>query len=649
MPKSSHVVLLGLALVVACGDDSSGDADTEGPGTSTGDLSTSEGPTSTGSSTGQSSSTDASTTVATSEGDSSSSTSGGEQLAPRMSRYVETADGTRIAIDIWLPQAALDGEPVPTVMQMTRYWRAAQWALPMFDSSPEDAARYTDHGFAYVTVDARGSGASFGSRQGPWSAVEREDHGEVVDWLVEQGWSNGNVGAIGISYDGNTAAFLATSGRGAVKAVVPRFYDADAYDSPGIPGGVYNAGFVQAWAGLNGALDSGDVCALAPEEDCAQVQRVLLGPKWVDEDPKGTMAAEAMAEHADNLDVHEAALGITYRDDAFAGGASFADLSVLSQLDALERGGVAVYSWGSWLDAGTADSALNVFAGAEGSHRVILGAWNHGADEDADPYAAADAAVSPTEDEQHLDIIEFFQAHLSDDAALTPVREIRYYTLNEGTWRTTETWPPAEVGASTLYFGDGTLVAAAPPEGEATYAVDYTATTGPTNRWWTQLEGDVIYPDRAEEDAKLLTFTGEPLAGPTRITGHAEVTVHLSTTHSDGALFAYLEDVAPDGTVTYISEGQLRLLHRALEPDSPALHSFEAGDGQAVVPGEVMEVTVRLRPTSVRIDAGHRIRIALAGHDASNFARYPADGEPTWTVHHGGGLASRVVLPVAED
>ncbi len=644
--------MVGLALLVACtgdsssggGESSTGDGST-GPGSTT-DAATVGAESSSGStSEGETSSADSGSTGET---DSSSSTTGGEALAPRVSRYIEMADGTRIAVDVWLPDAALDGDAVPTVMRMTRYWRAMQWALPMFDESPEEAARYTAHGFAYVTVDARGSGASFGSRQGPWTEAEREDHGEVVDWLVEQSWSNGNVGAVGVSYDGNTAAFLATSGRSGVKAVVPRFYDSDPYDSPGVPGGVYNERFVQEWAAFNHVLDSADVCALAPEEECATVEMVLRGPKWADEDPKGALAAEAVAGHANNLDVHQAGLAATYRDDAFAGDASFADISFVEDLDALDRGGAAVYGWASWLDAGTADSALNVYAGSKGSHRVIIGAWNHGADEDADPYLAPDAPVAPTVEEQQLDIVDFFTQHLASDASVQDVREIRYYTMNEGVWRTTDTWPPADVAATTMFFGTGTLLDALPAsQTDLTYAVDYTATTGQTNRWWTQLDGDVIYPDRAEEDNKLITYTGAPLSADTRITGAAEVTVHLSTTHDDGALFAYLEDVAPDGSVTYLSEGQLRLLHRAVDPDSPALHSFETADGQPVVPGETMEVTLRLRPTSVRVEAGHRIRIALAGADAANFARYPAEGDPTWTVRHGAGFASHVILPLA--
>lgn len=631
--KASSATVLGLVLLAACADDGGSD--------DSGSTSTSGGSTEGDSTTDDSTSAASSSEGSSSSADGSSSSTGGGALAPRVSRFVEMSDGTRIAIDVWLPATALDGEPVPTVMRMTRYWRAGEWALPMFDDAPAEAETYTDHGFAFVTVDARGSGASFGDRQGPWTAVEREDHGEVVDWVTEQSWSNGNVGAIGVSYDGNTAAFLGASGRSAVKAVVPRFYDADAFASPAFPGGVYNGGFVQAWAQLNRALDASDVCALAPDEDCANVEMVLRGAKWVDEDVDGSLLAAAVTEHEANLDVYAAGQSVTYRDDAFGGSASLDTVALRHQLDDLDA---AVFSWASWMDAGTVDSALDVYAGAEGSHQVVIGAWNHGADEDADPFNPADAPVSPSEEEQHLESIAFFTDHLADDASPAAVREIRYFTMNEGQWRTTDVWPPADVQPSTLYFGEGALTAAAPEPTDQSYTVDYTATTGPTNRWWTQLDGDVAYGDRAEEDAKLLTYTGEPLAEDIRITGHPEVTVHLSTTHEDGAVFVYLEDVAPDGRVTYLTEGNLRFLHRAVDREYSTLHSYTSDDAQDVVPGETMALTVRLQPTSVRLEAGHRIRVAIAGHDASNFVRYPADGEPEWTVSLG---ESQLVLPIA--
>lgn len=72
------------------------------------------------------------------------------------------------------------------MMQMTRYWRGIEWIqyIEELDAERAQAEVYNARGYAFVTVDARGSGASFGGRVSPWSEAEREDCGEVVDWLV---------------------------------------------------------------------------------------------------------------------------------------------------------------------------------------------------------------------------------------------------------------------------------------------------------------------------------------------------------------------------------------------------------------------------------------------------------------------------------
>jgi predicted acyl esterase len=54
-------------------------------------------------------------------------------------------------------------------------------------------------------------------------------------------------------------------------------------------------------------------------------------------------------------------------------------------------------------------------------------------------------------------------------------------------------------------------------------------------------------------------------------------------------------------------------------------------------------------PTSVLLRKGHRIRVALAGADASLFERYPAEGTPKLTVYREAQRVSYLDLPVKTD
>jgi putative CocE/NonD family hydrolase len=61
-------------------------------------------------------------------------------------------------------------------------------------------------------ADARGTGASFGTRAGELSEPEIRDYGELVDWMAVQPWSNGRVGIYGTSYEGQAAELTARLG-----------------------------------------------------------------------------------------------------------------------------------------------------------------------------------------------------------------------------------------------------------------------------------------------------------------------------------------------------------------------------------------------------------------------------------------------------
>jgi putative CocE/NonD family hydrolase len=155
-------------------------------------------------------------------------------------------------------------------------------------------------------------------------------------------------------------------------------------------------------------------------------------------------------------------------------------------------------------------------------------------------------------------------------------------------------------------------------------------------------------------DQRLLTYTSPVLTQDTEITGYPIVTLYAASTATDGAFFAYLEDVDEAGKVTYVTEGQLRALHRRVSSEPPPYnmlvpyHSFRRRDGMPLVPGEVAELTFGLLPTSVLIKKGHRICIAIAGHDRDTFARVPAEGIPIITVARNRLHASFVDLPVIQ-
>lgn len=112
--------------------------------------------------------------------------------------YVAMRDGVRIAVNISRP--AIDGvavdRPYPVVFAQSRYHRnflAPHRRGTNVDSVP-GLQRLVKHGYVVCTAAIRGTGASFGSCAEPFSAAEIQDAVELVGWLAEQPWCDGNVG-----------------------------------------------------------------------------------------------------------------------------------------------------------------------------------------------------------------------------------------------------------------------------------------------------------------------------------------------------------------------------------------------------------------------------------------------------------------------
>ena len=585
-------------------------------------------------------------------------------LTRNQALHIPMRDGVRIAVDVWLPNGIEEGALLPTMIRATRYWRARGLVdTPIEgDSNFDEAERWNAAGYALVLVDGRGSGASFGIRRFELAEDEVRDYGEVADWIAAQPWSNGRVGAYGVSYAGNTAEMLAVNRHPAVKAVAPLFNDFDNFGHLVFPGGVLTVGFMEGWSNRTRMQDLNDICGLSgvSGSECDELRGQVTGVKPVDADGDGALLAAAVAEHEANTVPFGAALEYEFRDDRFG---RYGETHVghrrspSGHLPQIEESGVAMFIRVGWQDAATVNGTLGRYNTIANAQQVYIGPWDHGARNDADPYRADDTPVAPDADEQFVELVAFFDEHLKEGGSGRTPTEINYYTLGADRWTRTETWPPEGFEDVTWYFGaDGMLTRESPADaaGEDSYTVDFAATTGTRNRWYTNGGGgDVVYGDRRDEDTKLLTYTSAPMAADTEITGHPVVTLHVTSTESDGALIVYLEDVAPDGTVRYITEGQLRAVMRAVTDDPPLYRKYGPhrselrADAMPLVPGAVAEISFDLWATSVLIGEGHRIRVAVAGADADTFLRYPRDGNvPVLSVQRNLTYPSRIILPM---
>jgi len=573
------------------------------------------------------------------------------------SRYVTMRDGVRLAVDVYLPEGGERPQRIPAIVVLTPYYRRFKVTAPGAEPAP-NIAIYRDffvpRGYALVTVDVRGCGASFGTRDCFRSPRERDDHREIADWIVAQPWSSGVIGSTGISYLGAAACFLASTGHPAVKAVAPLFAVHDTYSDHVFPGGIKCTTVTENYDALVQALDLDRREQLAPYPYFNDAR--YAGPAPVDEDADGRLLAAAIDAHHDSFKMRDLAPEFAFREEAAAHdpelhSGAFSPYWYLSQV----TGRVNIYSVSGWYDGSAfVNGAIARFLSNPGAdNRLLLGPWDHGARTNGSPWR--DGPPQPAFPVLG-EVLRFFDQHLAGmDTGLRDEAPVHFHTVREEKWQAAATWPPHE-GRTRLYLaGDGRLETQAPREASvAPYQVRFTTGTGPNSRFERLGALPVVdyYKDWNGREDRLLTFATAPLQQQTELSGHATIQLHVSTSEHDASVFVYLSEVDADGRSWYITEGLLRLLHRA-EAQPPASYrttwpyrTFRRDAAKHMQPGVPETVRFALLPVAWTLRAGSRLRIAIAGADADHFAQVPQGRPPRLEFTLGGEHASFIDLPL---
>ena len=593
----------------------------------------------------------------------------------RHSDYLAGPDGARLAYDLLLPTrgGSPAREPLPVLLMHTPYLRAVKMVEDgkiLLDelatlswvarTSLQLRARFTqdghigdmvfreswlkgllDHGYAIVVVERSGTGAS----DGVISASFREVAGEadaILNWIAAQSWCDGNIGMIGSSMVAMAQYAAASTCNPHLKAILPCASSFDMYSSVIYPGGVYCTGFASVLSGSTGILEK------------------MIVP--VDSDAGGAQLAEILEERGERTLSNVTARSfkqVPYRDSASPhprGGKLWEDQGLYNLLDRINRSGVAVYNSVGWFDLFSRDGLLwhrNLTV----PHRLHIRPLFHNKmgkfQRDLD-FAA--------------EVHRWFDYWLKGiDNGIMDEPPIHYYVMgskDSSVWRTSEQWPLPDQQVRRFYLAEGRTGSVASandgglylqppggPEAFDAYTVDYSTTSGAHARWSAVLK-DGGYPELRANDDKGLTYTTPPLDGDIVVTGHPVVHLWIAADVPDLDVFAYLEEVPPDGRAWYITEGNLRASHRRLNEPSfdnmglPYHRSYEE-DVTLIPAGESVELVFDLLPTSKLFRKGNRIRLTITCADADNFETLALNPPPGIRVLRGASHASFIELPIA--
>ena len=561
----------------------------------------------------------------------------GESPWVRQSLYVPVRDGTKLAVDIFRP--VRDGQvvtrPLPVLWIHHRYQRATFQHGRLFtilDQLPW-LNKVLEHDYVIAAVDARGSGASFGTFIGATSAESLWDAYDITEWLAVQPWSDGNIGMFGRSAMGLAQLVAAATAPPHLRAIFPEMPPFDPY-SIGYSGGILRSIFTTVlFPGLS-VLDQSSSAAR------------------VDADQDGALLAQALIGHKGNVNPDLILTGLPYRNSTVPGTdlRPWIDGAPWTLLDRIGQSGVPIYLLGGWFDLLAVDT-MRWYSNLSNPRKLIFGPWSHNQDHGLDMAA------------EHLRWYDYWLKGIDNGIMAEP--PILYYRMGApigqdlgSAWQ----WPLPQAQPTNYYFGDGRsgtvdsendgTLSTSPPLSSGlsdSRPVEYAASTGRETRWVAALIGGNGFSNLAGNDRNGFTYTSPPLTEALEITGHPIVRLWASSTATDGDFFVYLEVVDRSGYSLALSEGALRASHRAtaIPPFNDLGHPFHGSYQEDIAPlqGEPVELALDLTPISVLLKADQRLRVTITGADRDNASTPNLSPVPIVSIHRGADFPSYITLP----
>jgi uncharacterized protein len=500
-------------------------------------------------------------------------------------RFIRMDDGIELGATITYPSndgAAPAPGRFPVVLNMTPYGRDG-------GCSCESAGDYATRGFVLAVVDVRGTGGSQGNLdQNYFSPREARDGYDLVEFLGTQPWSNGKVGMSGGSYLGITQYLTAEQDPPHLAAIVPDEALADVYNDAAYPGGILSLFFDAQYLAVQGAPG-----LLTPNDEASMIP--------------GTLTAKF--EQATGRSVAFDYLENPY-DDGF-----YQERSPITRASKIH---VPVLVLDGWRDA-FAPGNIRMYRALE--HRkgyetlLNVGPCTH---------KGCGFPFDPTEEPPGVDDVEaqelqFFQRHLMGmDVPSLP--RVRLYVQQAAAYLDTTAWPPAQSKTRRYYVAPQGIVPRRPAEASDSYFTDPAAGLSMSfDQQGTVAASPYIPLDQRSEEEQGLTWRTPTLSAPLTLAGPIALHLVAASTAPDTDWFAKVSDVAPDGTQSIVSEGQLRASLRALARKSSPREPLESlATPEAIAPGSFYDYEIALAPTAYRLAEGHQLQLRLTSYNMPN-------------------------------
>lgn len=574
----------------------------------------------------------------------------------------DAPDGTALGIRVIRP---VETDPVPVLLQRTPYG-SPEYPL---DDLPMAALQ---RGYAIVYEDVRGRGESDGTFT-PW-VNEAVDGGSAVEWVVNQPWSNGNVGMFGSSSPGQVQLFAAAEQPPGLHAIAPMFAPSDLHRADFFQDGAMSALTLISWSfgwiaphtisrlERRGMIDRSvastarDACEAAVDD----LREVALNRPLADL-PNQVFSDVSLPTDCTPHDLvphwQEWVNRPTY--DAF-----WESFDPEYCYDRMNVPGLHITGWFELCQHGTVTNYRGMTRSTNEDQHLIVGPWSHR--ETSSTIGGVDFGQSASAETYGLTEtqLDFFDTYVRGQPAgrfAESGNVIETFCLDpsSGSWNQHTSWPPQGMHIDRFYLQTdhdlGTLDGLLSPEPAVKNERPSTYYHDPDDPVPTLGGPLCCNPETAppgmfdqsvyDERSDVIAFTSEPFTELVEFAGPVSASLVVSTSANGADFAAKLVQVTEEGHVYNLCEGIQRCRYRHGR-DKPL----------DVSPDDPMQVTVDMWNIHHQVPAGDRLRLYVSSSNFPRFDSHPGTVEPwktennevtsaTQKIFHETGRQSYLELP----
>lgn len=507
---------------------------------------------------------------------------------------MKTRDGVELVSDVILPSKP---GKYPVILTRTPYGRASDIANDQW---------YAQRGYAVVSQDCRGRGASGGN----WDPFvnERKDGYDAIDWIAKQDWCDGNVGMIGGSYGGYVQWAAAVERHPALKCIIPQVSPPDAMRNLPYEYGTFMLYGSLWWARIVQGKDA----------DMSVMKSPMPHPEKLSTLPLSKVDDLAMGKNVPFFDLWLK----RYRKSDWKG---------WDFPDDIARVEIPVLHISGWWDGDGIGTKLNweaLRSAGKKNQWLIYGPWVHAFNTNSS-FGGVDYGKKAIIDLDSV-FLRWFDTWLKNKPADWEHQpKVRAFVTGANQWLDLADWPDANVSQTKrLYFFAPSgaiapksygLLVNEPPLVQKPVVFTYDPKTDTVDKTFLK---DVVQESTTkvsfEGNRANIVFQTPALSAPMRVGGPITVSLSFSTSAKDTDFFAILADTDEKGVTRIVGQpGKVR-----------ASYIADMSNPQPLTPNKKYKATLRLWDTAHEFAVGHKLSVLLTSSMFPAMSRNLGTAEP---------------------